>query len=313
MNGIPLIVDLPHMAKAMQANGQQRNVYFEASRGGVVDREGEEVAVEALWRSRELMLDQGDLDIAHWSHLPNPNTGRPDPGYRIGVPVDIKRQGRSVYVKGTIYSNLTPPPPESSGDWAEKFWHSQVGQNPPAKWFPSVYGRIKPGGVEVVEMNGRMVRRIIDVEWHSVGFALRAQHPDLGPVSLEPMGTLAKADNAHQGTHDALTAAGGLRMTWGTFAKAVSTVGAPITDHAALTGVQSLTKESTEKRTRKVVAAGAAGDARVARLAVLRQVKAGNIPATLKGLTDAFKAVGHGADEARALLRDLNARSRARA
>jgi hypothetical protein len=130
---VPIIVALPHMAKAVTEAGR-RVVYFEASRDGVLDRENEMVATAALWASRELMIDQGDLDITHWSHLASPVTGRPQPEYRIGHPTEIRRSKdqRAIFVKGEIYQATHAPPAGSSASWAERWWHSQVGQTPAA-------------------------------------------------------------------------------------------------------------------------------------------------------------------------------------
>lgn len=305
----PIIVALPQMAKAVIEDGR-RIVYFEASRDGVVDRQDEMVAVDALWKSRELMLEQGDLDISHFAHLANPLTGRAQPEYRIGQPIDVQRSanGRSIFVKGEIYQARDTPPPGSSAEWSERFWHSLTGQTPAAKWFPSVYGSIK--GVEMVKIKGKPVRRITDCDWFSVGFALRAQHPDLPAVSLNPLGTFAKADGAHAPTPAALQASCAARgieyMSWGMFAKAVSEVGMPVTDSALKTGVQALTPESLEKGERNT-ASPSLSHAQ-ARIAVLRSVKKGRVGATLPDLTRAYRAVGFGANEARALLQELQAR-----
>lgn len=304
---IPISVQLPYLAKAVQEQ-ERRVIYFEASRDNVVDREGEIVALEALWASRELFLSQGNFDIAHWAWLPNPLTGRPDPGYVIGMPTDVKRQGGSLYVRGEVFSNRLPPPEGAQGDWANKFWHSITGQNPPSRWFPSVYGNIKPGGVEMTTIKGQKVRRITNVEWYSVGFALRAQHPDLPAVSTQPMGGLAKAD---QGViSKAMAQQGVLQLSWGNFAKAVSAVGLPQTDHASLTGVQALRKESVDPRMRQASALPGI-DSQIRRIAVLRQVKKGTVPLEKALLAKAFEAAGatprEAQEETRDLLRDLQA------
>lgn len=242
MEGTPLIVGLPAVAKAAQMDGR-RLIYFEASREGVIDREGEEVAIEALWRSREVFLSQGNLDINHFSWLGNPYGTGARPEYVVGLPLEVARQGRSIYVKGEIFSNRTPPPPGSNGEWADWFWHSLTAMTPPMRWFPSVFGQIRPGGVEVVKRGGKVYRRITDVEWFSVGFAQRAQHPELPPVSLEPIGPLAKAGGYPSRLE--VARAGGLWLSWGAFAKALS-MGLPVTDAALKRGVQALTRESLE-------------------------------------------------------------------
>lgn len=241
-----IIVQLPHMAKATDVDGR-RIVYFEASRDGVVDREGDIVAADALWASRKVFLEQGNLDLNHWSWLGNPIGTGARPEYVIGLPLEVKRQGRSIYVKGEIFSNRTPPPPGSAGDWANWFWHSITQMDPPQRWYPSVFGSIK--AVEHDTVRGKRVRRITAVEWFSVGFAQRAQHPELPPVSTEPMGPLAKAVQVRP---DEGARAGVEVMDLSTFAKAL-TVGVPVTDSAAKEGVQAMTPESLDRRVKKIV------------------------------------------------------------
>lgn len=292
VDGTPLIVGLPVVAKAAQMDGR-RLVYFEASREGVIDREGEEVAVDALWRSRDVFLSQGNLDINHFSWLGNPYGTGARPEYVVGLPLEVARQGRSIFVKGEIFSNRTPPPPGSNGEWADWFWHSLTAMQPPMRWFPSVFGQIKPGGVEMVRKGGRTYRRITDVEWFSVGFAQRAQHPELPSVSLEPMGPLAKAGSYP--TRLEVARAGGLWLSWGAFAKALS-VGIPVTDSALKRGVQALTRESLEGVARHVLDA------------VLR----GRVPPKRRAIAKALQDWGFEAGEAdrlaRKLLRDIGTR-----
>ncbi len=299
---IPLIVDLPRpLAKAAVEQGR-RCVYFEATRdNGGADREGEQVAASGLWASRDLFLAQGNLDMAHWSWLPNPITGLPDTEYVVGLPEDVRRTSSggvtSIWVKGEIFQKgVQPAPEESNAARAERFWYAMAVQQPAMRYFPSVYGRIAPGGVELVRVGGRDVRRITKVEWLSVGFHTRVQHPDLPAVSTSPMGPLAKAEQA---TVDRVASSGALRLTWGNFAKACSEVGQIVTDHAQLKGVQALTKESLESRVREPLA----------RTTVLRALKDGKLRARHADLAKAFSALSHPDPDgaARDLLRELSA------
>lgn len=303
---IPLIVDLPQVAQPATERGR-RFVYFVCTEDGVPDREGEMVAADALWASRDEFMGQGNLDIAHWAWLPNPLTGRPQPEYVIGVPVDVKRAGRRILAKGEVFSNITAPPEDGNGMWADRFWHSQFGQQPPMRYYPSVYGTIVPGGVEMTRVNGQPVRRITKVTWKSVGFWTRVQHPTVPAVTTDPYPEFAKAEDAASiQARDAYS--GALRLSWGQFAKAVSEVGAPITDHAQLTGVQALTRSSVDPRVRQIVPGGDVS-AKAARVVVLRALKAGRIPATRAALVKAFRSQKLPEDEARAeaesLLHDL--------
>jgi hypothetical protein len=288
--GIPVLVELPTLAKATLADGR-RYVYFEASREGVIDREGEEVAIDALWRSKDLFLSQGNLDINHFSWLGNPYGTGARPEYVIGLPREVARQGGSVFVKGEIFSNATPPPPGSNGEWADWFWHSLTALNPPMRWFPSVFGQILPGGVEVVKRNGQTYRRITRVEWFSVGFAQRAQHPELPAVSLEPMGPLAKAAAYDR---DEVRRVGGLRFTWSAFAKALS-VGVPVTDSALKTGVQALTPTSLEGAVQEVLEGVLRGRVPPRKKRIARALVAKGVPEdrALAMAAEVLRRIGH--------------------
>ncbi len=252
-SNVPFALRLPYFAKAEEIGGQ-RFVYFETSREGVIDREGDDILADALWASKDLFLEQGNLDINHWSWLGNPYGTERRPEYEIGIPVDAKRQGKSIFVKGQIYTNATKPTKlasfEGMGFWADEFWHSITAMNPPKRWYPSVFGNIK--SVRVETRRGRRVRVITGTEWFSVGFATRAQHPELPPVSTEPLGPLRKAVGVDVGLVNLDRVKRGVwEMGLGTFAKALTT-GAIVLDSPSKTGVQALTRESLERDVRNV-------------------------------------------------------------
>lgn len=281
----PLIITTPWITKAAQMDGQ-RFVYFETSREGVIDRQGEDIAAAALWASKDVFLTQGNLDINHWSWLGNPYGTEARPEFVVGLPKDVKRQGKSIYVKGEIFSNLTPPPEGSAGHWADWFWHSVTQMTPPQRWFPSVFGSIRPGGARLEKRGGKTIRFITAVEWFSVGFAQRAQHGGLPPIETAPVGPLAKATSFLVDIPAALRQ-GALVMDCETFAKAL-TVGTPVTDSPAKAGVQALAAESLEGSRRYQRCKGAVVSA------ILRR----KIPAKRQAIAQAFRELG--CDEAEA-------------
>ena len=254
--------------------GGKRIVYFETSREGVEDREGEDIAADALWNSRGLFLTQGDLDISHWSKLGNPVGSGARPEYIIGAPVDVVREGPSIFVKGEIFNPRSAPPENSQGASANMFWHSLTEQDPPGRWFPSVFGFIREDGVKRGE--GAVLNGAID--WTSVGFAQRAQHPELPAIGTLPVGPFAKA--------------GTLQMSYATFAKAVQTAGdaSALDAQSVQTGVPAIRSESLQPTPKKP---DRYTDLyKRARAQVLTQLASGDIPATLDGVADAFAACG---------------------
>lgn len=294
----PLVVDLP-LAPLTRELAGRRVIYSQVSvEDGRPDREGEIVAVDALWDSRELFLEQGDLDIAHWAHLPNPLTGRPDLEYRIGVPIAVKRDRNSIYIRGEIFTPEAPPLEGSSAERADLFWAALHRMHPPARYYPSVFGTIK--GVEIVMVDDKPVRRITGVEWRSVGFHNKVQHPNVPPVSLDPLGPFAKADGSSlPDTTATLEQVGGLRLTLGQLAKAL-TIGLPVqTDTGARTGAQALMRESLDGDMRSVTTP--AGE-RVTYLRhkkrLLERIHAGEIAGTRSAIKAAL--IGDGLDESQA-------------
>lgn len=294
-----LIIPLPHLlAKADPATFAEgrRHLFFETSREGVVDRQNEDIASDALWASRKLFLEQGNLDINHWSWLGNPPGSGMRPEYVIGHPTDVKRSGKSIYVQGEIFSSLTPPPPDSNGEWANKFWHSLTQTQPAMKWFPSVFGKIDTRGIEVQQRGGKTVRFITGpMLWFSVGFAQRAQHPALGSVSMLPVGPFANTGiiakavdtNRVQLSHNIAV------MPLETFAKAITSAGlitsgdaGSLDSKGTLEGTQALRRESLE-------GSGTPSYAKL-KTKILKMLLNKQIEGTLEHVTEAFKNAGAG-------------------
>ncbi|WP_157202983.1 hypothetical protein [Calidithermus chliarophilus] len=292
-----LAIPLDALAKGVVGPTGQRLVYFETSREGVTDREGEDIAADALWDSRELFLRQGNLDLNHWSWLGNPPGSGMRPEYVIGQPLDVAREGGSIFVLGEIAQKAPPPPAEAvpgmpaGSSWADWFWHTVSVQNPPMRWFPSVFGNIAPHATVEVELrDGRSVRLIKGpLEWFSVGFAQRAQHPELPAVSTTPLGAFAMSA-------DRPTLVPGVPevavLPYAAFAKAVQGAQAVMAGYglegkAGLSGVGAVRRESLEGRYERH------------KRRVLGKLLRREIDGSLEGVADAFMKCGFSKGEAR--------------
>lgn len=211
---------LPGVVQRVSEGGRQ--IYFETSREGVPDREGEDLAADALWASRGLFLEQGNLDIWHLSWL------QEDPSFVIGRPVEVRREGPSLFVRGELFESApgsSPPALHTPRWWADLVWHSMTQQIPPQLWFPSVLGKAQ--GAVVQTRAGRAVTLYKGpIEWYSVGLAPRVQHPSLPPVRTTPLGPFLDRAVVAKAERPLLLQAGGRRiaaMSYRTFAKAVQT------------------------------------------------------------------------------------------
>lgn len=243
-----LQIVLPNAVHA--APGQDRSIYFETSREGVADRQGEDIAADALWNSRKLFLSQGNFDIWHLSWL------KQDPSFVIGVPSDVQRSGPSIFVKGHIFAPTTPEPApvHSSLWWANLFWGSQTQMYPPMPWFPSVLGNANTEGTVVQTRKGREVRFMKGpIEWYSVGFAPRVQHPGLPPISKAPVGPFADPTLIAKAHHPLILEGGKIAaMSYSVFAKAVQTAAglasndSALAGKAALSGIPAIRREALE-------------------------------------------------------------------
>lgn len=305
-----IVLPLPHLLAKAGPQGMvagRRLVYAEAAREGVIDREGEDISCDALWQARRGFLKQGNLDIAHYSWLGNPRGTGMRPEYVIGLPVEVRRRGKSIWLAGEVFSPLTPPPEGSNGWWADNFWHSLSQLRPAKRWFPSVLGRIPPNAVEMQVRGGKTVRFITGpMVWLSVGFADRAQHPALAAVSTDPVGPFA-ADEVL-----AKAAAGPRAMVSGsvayfnlaTFAKAVEAAqvvtagdGRELAPKGNLKGVPAVRREAMDDVVHRVTPRQL-----YQRLEpkVLRAVITGQIEGTIPAVAREFRRLGAPARLARA-------------
>lgn len=215
LDAIPAYLSITDMLKATpREEGGDRFVYLEASNESV-DYQGEVVLSKALKDSSAYYLQYGNLDIDHYTQIgarmgiPNYET------YEIGRPVEVTVREGKTFVKGQIYKGDGP-----AAERANAFWSSLVDLNPPARWFPSVGGKVIAKSV-AIDPQTKAKRAVIEnVRWTNIGFSKTPVNLSVGPVSTVPVGALtkslcaegfdyAKALEAGYGTDAAALAGGG--------------------------------------------------------------------------------------------------------
>ncbi len=180
-----VILSLDFMKARPVEEGGRRYVYCEAGNESW-DQQNERIMKSALLGSRELFLRQGNIDIDHMTVLgyalkiPNPHS------YEIGLPLEVREGPSGVFVKGEIYRGNAR---------ADEWWHSVTKQEPPMRWFPSVYGHAAPDGKrDVFDPSSQSHRTVITKAlWKGLAFAKTPQNLSVPGVSVQPFGAFAKA------------------------------------------------------------------------------------------------------------------------
>lgn len=283
--GIPEFLSIGSLLKATpHTDGGQRLVYFEASNEGL-DQQGEVIAAKALAESAEWFKRYGNIDIDHYTLIgkPDPSQGRPGiPGcelYEIGRPVDVRQDGKTTFVKATIYSGSGP-----AAQRANDFWASITDLSPPQRWYPSVGGSVLAKSV-VLDKAGMRKAVINKVRWTNIGVSKTPVNQHVGACATIPIGAFAKSWTA-----DGLDFAKALEAGYGT-------------DSAALTGGAAMRKQSLDRRVHSYF------DFRNQLAGAMRSGKAGKNPGASDLVAYASKEFGMSPSEAaewcERFLRDL--------
>lgn len=184
---VPEFLSLGAMLKATPSTeGARRFVYFEASNEGL-DQQGEIVAAKALADSADYFLRYGNVDIDHYT-LIGPKLGIPDyPLYEIGRPVDVRQDGGRTFVKAEIYSGSGP-----AAERANQFWSSLTGITPPARWYPSVGGKVLAKAIEIDPKTKLRKALIKKVRWYNIGVSKTPVNQHVAACATVPVGAFAK-------------------------------------------------------------------------------------------------------------------------
>lgn len=188
LDAVPWHLSISDMLKATPVTeGADRFVYIEAS-NETVDQQGEVVLAKALEESAAYYLKFGNLDLDHYTQI-GARAGIPNYElFEIGRPVDVRVSGGTTFVKGQIYAGSGP-----AAERANAFWSSLTDLSPPARWFPSVGGKVA-GKQVVIDPATKAKRAVITkVRWTNIGFSKTPVNADLNTVSTVPFGALAKS------------------------------------------------------------------------------------------------------------------------
>lgn len=170
--------------------GGQRVLYMEAS-SEAPDLQDELVLVDALNASRDYFLRYGRIDLDHASVTGRIRGASVNPyAFEVGRPLDVRVDGRSIFVKAGIWSSKDAG--NRFTEAADLFWDS-LHTVPAVAWFPSVAGDVLPGGDTVAQHEGRTVKAVRKLRWHSIGLSRTPVNPHVAAVSTVPLRAFAKA------------------------------------------------------------------------------------------------------------------------
>ena len=186
---IPDFLSIETMLKARPSEEEgERYIYLEASKEGV-DQQNEVVLSKALAESAHHFLRYGSLDIDHKS-MPTiaSRYGINDPeNWEIGVPVEVKADERSVFVKGRLFSGDTPLAAR-----AGMVWDSLTKLSPPARWYPSVGGAPLARKTDFDPVTKASVGYVTKVRWTNLALSRQPVNQHVAPATVLPFGTLTK-------------------------------------------------------------------------------------------------------------------------
>lgn len=221
----PDFISVPGLLKARAAEeGGERLLYFEASNEDL-DAQGEVVLAKALGESSDYFLRYGNLDLDHYT-LIGARNGIPDYNlYEIGHPVAVRIDGPQTFVKGLLFKGDS-----RAAENANLVWDSLTKLSPPAKWYPSVGGKVLSKSVERDPDTGNPKAIVSKVRWFNVGLSKTPVNLTVGSVRTVPFGVLAKS-----WTCNGLDLCKALESGYGT-------------DSAALQGGSALRAQSLDKR-----------------------------------------------------------------
>ena len=188
--GVPDFFSIEMMLKATPAQeGDNRFIYLEASNEGQ-DQQNEIVLAKALEESAGHYIKFGNLDIDHKS-MPSVAAmhGIADPEmWEVGVPVDVRVDGTSTFVKAKLFSGDTP-----LAEKANMVWDSMTKLSPAKRWYPSVGGRPLAKSIRIDPKTGAKIGVVSKVRWTNVALTSGPVNQHVRGIATMPFGVLAKS------------------------------------------------------------------------------------------------------------------------
>jgi hypothetical protein len=187
----PEYLSIGTMLKARASEeGGERFIYLEAAREGV-DQQNECVLAKALEESADHFLKFGNIDIDHKSMpaiaarygLSVSDAQK----HEIGVPEDVRVDGKSVLVKARLYKGDTPLAAN-----ANMVWDSMTKLNPPKRWYASVGGATLAKSRVIDPDSKAPIDLVTKVRWSNLAISQQPVNQHVSPISTIPFGALAK-------------------------------------------------------------------------------------------------------------------------
>lgn len=192
----PDYLSIEMMLKARPAQeGSERFVYLEASNEGR-DQQNEIVLAKALEESAAHYIKFGNLDLDHMS-MPSiaARHGIANPElYEVGVPVDVRVDGASTFVKARLFSGDTP-----LAERANMVWDSMTKLKPAKRWYPSVGGVPLAKSIKIDSKTGNKIGVVSKVRWTNIALTSGPVNQHVRGVATMPFGVLAKCWSAADG------------------------------------------------------------------------------------------------------------------
>lgn len=217
-----ITLDAPFLKATPAEEGGERMLYMEASNEDQ-DFENEIVLQKALEASADYFIRHGNIDLSHYSIL-GPKSGIPNYlEYEIGKPVNARVDGKETYVQAQLYKGDS-----AMARNANMVWDSLTKQSPPARWYPSVGGKVLAKSIRIDPDTKAKVGVVESVLWSNIALDRMPINRTVPEISTLPIGVFAKS--------------------FGGFVLAKALEAGTATDVATLTGGGALAKQSLDRK-----------------------------------------------------------------